>query len=173
MSARLVALLGAECTGKSTLAQMLARHFKAGLVAEYLREWCATHGRTPQKHEQAHIAQVQAARIEEAARQHDLVICDTTPLVTALFSEHYFGDDSLTAQALRFQRGCALNLVCAPDQAWQADGFLRDGPQARADVDARLRAVLGDAALPYRDIQGDWPLRHDLARRTVQGFLQA
>jgi len=172
MTGRLVALLGAECTGKSTLAHALAAHFKAGLVAEYLREWCATHGRTPQRHEQAHIAQVQATRIAAAAREHELVICDTTPLITALFSEHYFGDASLTAQALDFQRRCALNLVCDPDLPWQADGFLRDGPQARTDVDTRLRAVLGDAGLPYADIDGDWPQRQELARRAVQDLLQ-
>ncbi|MFZ8480597.1 AAA family ATPase, partial [Staphylococcus aureus] len=82
--------LGAECTGKSTLAAALARHCNAGLVSEYLREWCDAHGRTPLRHEQAHIAAEQAARIDAAARQHALVFCDTTPLITALCSEHYF-----------------------------------------------------------------------------------
>ena len=66
---RIVALLGAECTGKSTLAEALARRFSAGLVTEYLREWCDTHGRTPHQHEQAHIAAEQARRIDTAARR--------------------------------------------------------------------------------------------------------
>ena len=70
----IVSLLGAECTGKSTLAEALAKHFSAGLVTEYLREWCDAHGRTPQQPEQAHIAAEQAARIETAWRQHTLVI---------------------------------------------------------------------------------------------------
>jgi NadR type nicotinamide-nucleotide adenylyltransferase len=152
---RLVALLGAECTGKSTLAQALAHELGAGLVGEYLREWCKTHGRTPQQHEQAHIAAEQAARIAEAARTHELVICDTTPLLTALFSQHYFGDDSLLADALDFQRRCDLTLVCAPDLPWQADGFLRDGPEVRAALDERLCRALRDADLPWVDVVGD------------------
>lgn len=152
---RLVALLGAECTGKSTLAPALARQLGAGLVTEYLREWCTSHGRTPQQHEQAHIAAEQAARIEAAAREHELVICDTTPLITALCSQHYFNDDSLLADALAFQRRCDLTLLCAPDLPWQADGFLRDGPEVRARFDARLRAALVADSLPWIDIHGE------------------
>lgn len=152
---RVIALLGAECTGKSTLAEALAAHFNAGLVTEYLREWCDTHGRTPQRHEQAHIATEQAARIEAMAREHDLVFCDTTPLITALCSEHYFNDASLTADALAFQRRCTLTLVCAPDLPWQADGILRDGPEVRADFDSRLCRILRNAGLPWVDVVGD------------------
>ena len=155
MTARLIALLGAECTGKSTLGDALAAHLNAGLVPEYLREWCDIHGRTPQRHEQAPIAAEQAARIDAALRQHELVICDTTPLVTAVCSQHYFGDDSLLAAAIAFQRRCDLTLLCAPDLPWQADGFMRDGPAVRALIDQRLRHALSTHGLPWVDIQGD------------------
>ena len=154
MTARLVALLGAECTGKSTLAEALARHFDAGLVTEYLREWCDAHGRTPRQHEQAHIAAEQAARIEAAALKNSLVICDTTPLITALCSQHYFDDDALLAEAAAFQHRCDLTLLCAPDLPWQADGFLRDGPGVRTAFDARLRAALQASGIPWVDISG-------------------
>ena len=164
----IVALLGAECTGKSTLAEALARHFNAGLVTEYLREWCDTHDRTPQQHEQAHIAAEQAARIEAAAREHELVICDTTPLITALCSEHYFGDASLTAQALAFQRRCDLTLLCAPDLPWQADGFLRDGPAVRERFDARIRAALAAGGIAWVDIGGTDAERTDAAIAAIQ-----
>jgi len=170
MRARRVTLLGAECTGKSTLAEALAAHCNAGLVTEYLREWCATHGRTPQQHEQAHIAGEQAARIEAAARQHELVICDTTPLITALCSEHYFNDSSLTAEALAFQRRCDLTLLCAPDVPWQADGFLRDGPEVRARFDARVRAALAGAGLPWVDISGSDSERLDRAVQAIRAL---
>ncbi len=159
---RLVALLGAECTGKSTLAEILAKRFESGVVGEYLREWCDGHGRTPLQHEQAHIAGEQARRIQAAASRHDLVFCDTTPLITALCSQHYFHDDSLLSQALAFQRGCALTLLCAPDLPWQADGIQRDGPAVRAAFDARLRATLAGAGIAWVDICG-----HDAARQAA------
>lgn len=168
MSGRLVALLGAECTGKSTLAEALAAHFNAGLVTEYLREWCDTHGRTPQQHEQAHIAAQQAARIEAAAQQHALVICDTTPLITALCSQHYFNDDSLLASGLAFQRRCDLTLLCAPDLPWQPDGIQRDGPEVRARFDTRLRDALASTGLRWVDIQGDAAPRLAQALQALQ-----
>lgn len=168
--ARVIALLGAECTGKSTLAPALARHFGAGLVTEYLREWCDSHGRTPLQHEQAHIAAEQAARIAAASREHELVICDTTPLITALCSQHYFNDDALLADALAFQRRCDLTLLCAPDLPWEADGFLRDGPEVRARFDARLRAALAGQGLPWIDIHGSTQAeRLALAVHAVKG----
>lgn len=166
--ARLVALLGAECTGKSTLAEALAAHFNAGLVSEYLREWCDAHGRTPQRHEQAAIAAEQAARIEAAAQRHPLVICDTTPLITALCSQHYFADDSLLAGALDLQRRCDLTLLCAPDLPWEADGIQRDGPAVRAAFDGRLRATLSAHAIAWIDIAGPAAERRATAIAAVQ-----
>lgn len=171
MSARIIALLGAECTGKSTLAEALAREFGAALVSEYLREWCDREGRTPQRHEQAAIAAEQSARIRAAAGTSCLVICDTTPLITALCSEHYFDDRTLTAQALGFQRGCDLTLLCAPDLPWEADGFLRDGPGVREQFDARLRATLARAGLDSIDVRGAWPERLGRARDAVASLL--
>jgi nicotinamide riboside kinase len=164
----IVALLGAECTGKSTLAEALAVELDAGLVTEYLREWCDTHGRTPQRHEQAHVAAEQAARIEAAARGHELVICDTTPLITALCSQHYFDDDTLLADALAFQRRCELTLLCAPDLPWEADGFLRDGPGVRAAFDARLRAALSAGGIAWVDIAGSDAKRRAAALAALQ-----
>jgi nicotinamide riboside kinase len=166
--ARRVALLGAECTGKSTLAEALATRFNAGLVTEYLREWCDTHGRTPQRHEQAHIAAEQAARIEAAGGTHELVICDTTPLITALCSQYYFDDDSLLPAAIAFQRRCELTLLCAPDLPWEADGFLRDGPGVRAAFDARLRAALSAGGIAWVDIAGSDAERRAAAAAALQ-----
>ena len=165
---KLVALLGAECTGKSTLAEALATEFNAGLVSEYLREWCDTHGRTPLQHEQAHIAGEQAARIEAAARKHALVICDTTPLITALCSQHYFNDDSLLASGLAFQRRCDVTLLCAPDLPWQADGIQRDGPAVRQAFDARLRAALSAGGIAWVDIAGAEAEREAAALQAIQ-----
>ncbi|MFG6466723.1 AAA family ATPase [Roseateles sp. BYS87W] len=169
----IVALLGAECTGKSTLAAQLAASLEAALVPEYLRTWCLQHQRTPAQHEQAAIAAAQAAQIAEAARTHPHVICDTTPLMTAVFSQHYFADDSLLAPALAKHRQCALTLLCAPDLPWQADGFLRDGPAVREAIDQRLRHVLRAAQLPWVDIAGTPTERLATALTAIQAVQSA
>lgn len=171
-----VALLGAESTGKSTLAHALAAQLRAGgrdvgVVDEVLREFCDAAGRTPRAEEQAAIAAEQTWRIQEAAARHALVLADTTALMTAIYSELLFGDDSLTAPALQAHAGCALTLLTGLDLPWQADGLQRDGPHVRAPVDARIRALLLQARLPFSVVYGRGEARVQHAGRALQGLL--
>jgi len=175
---RVIALLGAESTGKTTLARELADTLRAegrdvGLVAEYLREFCERNGRTPQVHEQAGIAAEQTRRIAEAAQAHDIVIADTTALMIAVYSEHVFGDRSLYAQAEETQRGYALTLLTALDLAWLPDGLQRDGPQVREPVTAQVRASLSRAGVVYSVVSGLGPARLASALAAVRHALHS
>ena len=100
-------------------------------MGEWLRQWCDQAGRTPRPDEQAAIAHHQQHLIDQAAALHDLVVCDTTPLMTAVYSGLLFDDRSLDRYALEQQRRCHLTLLTALDIAWVAAGLQRDGPQVR------------------------------------------
>lgn len=157
-SAIRIALLGAESTGKTRLAAELAAHLRAqgqtvAAVPEVLREWCEREGRTPRPNEQMAIALEQARRVDQAAAA-DIVIADTTPLMTAVYSELLFGDCSLYDFALAHQRRYDLTLLTGLDLPWVADGLQRDGAQVREPVDALLRAALARAGLAYQVIYG-------------------
>ena len=99
-------------------------------MGEWLRHWCEREGRTPRPDEQAGIAEHQHRLIDAAAAAHDLVVCDTTALMTAVYSGLLFNDHSLEAYAITQQRRCALTLLTALDIAWVADGLQRDGPRS-------------------------------------------
>ncbi len=154
-----VALLGGESTGKTTLAHALGQALvtqgaEVRVVPEYLREFCDRHQRTPSIGEQRAIASEQSLRIAAAATGPVVVIADTTALMTAVYSDHLFNDASLFADALQAHRHYALNLLLAPDLPWRADGYQRDGPQARDQVDQRLRAALRKSGTPFSVICG-------------------
>ena len=173
-----VALLGAESTGKTTLARELTQALADGnrsvaCVAEYLREFCDGHGRTPREDEQAGIAAEQTRRITEAAATHDVVVADTTALMIAVYSEHVFGDSRLYAQAERAQRDIDLTLVTALDLPWQADGLQRDGPQVRVPVDERVRASLQRAGVAYSVVSGTGSSRLAAALSAARHAMQA
>ena len=143
MEPRLIALLGAECTGKTTLAQALAQRLGVAWVPEYLRGFCDTHGRTPRHEEQAHIVQEQTRgelnALEQARQQGQAwVICDTTPLMTAIYSDFVFGDTALYPFARASQQRYALTVLLTPAIPWVADGIQRDSESARAKVHATL-----------------------------------
>ena len=128
-------------------------------VGEVLREFCDARGRTPHQHEQAGIAAEQTRRIDDAARDHDIVVADTTALMIAVYSEHVFGDDSLYDLALAAHARCGLTLLTALDLPWQADGLQRDGPQVRAPVDALVRNALGRGGLACSVVFGQGVVR--------------
>ncbi len=153
-----IALLGAESTGKSQLALALcARLQQSGIavhrVDEYLREWCDTHQRTPRQDEQLHIVETQMARVL-AAPADAVVMADTTPLVTAVYSQLLFNDHSLDALAVAHQSVYDVTLLTGLDLPWVSDGLQRDGPHVREPVDQRVRHMLAQAGLPYQVVYG-------------------
>jgi nicotinamide riboside kinase len=173
-----IAIVGAECTGKSTLALQLSQRLRAdtslrvACVPEVLRGWCDRVGRTPMVHEQAAIARAQQASIDEAAATHDVVVCDTTALMTAVYSQFIFNDNTLQTRALALQQRMTLTLLLANDLPWVADGLQRDGPQVRDPVYTLLHQLLRGHSLTFHIISGAGQLRLQNALRVVAPLLQ-
>lgn len=172
MSARRIALLGAESTGKTQLSTELAAHLgrrglRAVAVAEVLREWCTREGRTPRPEEQLAIAQEQERRTDAAAAQADIVIADTTALMVAVHAGMLYPDSELLRFALERQRCCDATLLTGLDLHWVADGLQRDAAQPREKVDALLRSLLQGEQLPFQVIYGQGPQRLDSALQAL------
>lgn len=172
-----IALLGGESSGKSTLSLELTQALRphgltVALVPEHLRAWCMAAGRAPQAHEQAAIAAEQDRQIAAALDTGvDVVVADTTGLVVAAYSAHYFADEALWPSALAFQRTADLNLLMGLDLPWQPDGLFRDSPSVREAIDRRLRQALQGGGLPFTTVYGRGPRRLAQALRTVQNLL--
>ena len=173
-----IAIVGAESTGKTALAQALCGRI-AGLtglrcawVGEWLRTWCDEAGRTPRPDEQLAIAQHQHALIDAAAIGHQVVVCDTTALMTAVYSDYLFNDRSLTPYAIEQQRRCDITLLTALDIAWVPDGLQRDGPQVREPVDNRVRSLLIAHRLPWALVAGQGAARVEAAVDAVAPLLR-
>lgn len=154
---RRIAILGAESTGKTWLAQALSnvirmRGHAVYTAVEVLREWCEREGRTPHAHEQMGIAIAQARAVEQAPAEW--VIADTTPLMTAVYSHMLFGDDNLYPMALAHQALYDTTLITGIDLPWMADGLQRDGPHVRGPVDTLVRQALERAGIAYRVVYG-------------------
>jgi nicotinamide riboside kinase len=146
-----IALLGGECTGKSTLAAALAHswapsHRVIG-VDEELRTFIGLTGRTPRADEQESIQRAQQDREDAAvaaAGPTGIVIVDPAPLMTAVYSIQYFNDPSLLPDALERAASYDLIVWCAPDLPWQEEAGVRDG----ADYRDRSDQLLSDEVVP-------------------------
>jgi nicotinamide riboside kinase len=155
-----IAVIGAECTGKTTLCRDLAQQQGGLWVPEALREFVDSAGRAPLAHEQATLMSEQIARESAAliaARQgrHPLVAFDSVPLATALYSQLYFADATLLGRASAHHQRYDVTLVTDIDLPWEADGLQRDGPDMRAR---------------FHDLLLDWLARERLAFTLVRGL---
>jgi len=151
-----IAILGAESSGKSSLAEQLAAHYHTEWVPEYLREFVETHNRVPVESDQFHIASTQVAREEDALPQaRNFLFCDTTPLMTAIYSRFYFVQADAPLKELTQKRRYDFTIVTAPDLPWTPDGLQRESEAMRQLVHEELLRELHARATPYLLVSGD------------------
>lgn len=167
-----VVVVGAESTGKTSLVQALAEQTDAVVVLEQLRVFVTEHGRVPSREEQrsvmlAQIAAEQAAERQALAQGSGWVLCDCSAIMTAVYSEFYYDDDSLYAQALDHHQQVAMTLFCQPDLPWMSDPGQRDGTTAREAVHALLSQRLASIDSPMVPIVGAGDSRVRLALRAL------
>jgi NadR type nicotinamide-nucleotide adenylyltransferase len=162
MTLRRIAILGAESTGKSTLAPALAARYGTLWVPEYLREFVETQRRVPFEHDQPVIARTQRAREEAMAASpgaRRFLFCDTTPLMTAVYSRIYWGRVPAELLEMEAAHDYAATLVAGLDLPWVPDGLQRESEEVRRQVHACLLAVLRERGIPFTLLEGDLPQR--------------
>jgi NadR type nicotinamide-nucleotide adenylyltransferase len=157
-----IAILGAESTGKSTLAPRLAARYGTLWVPEYLREFVATQERVPHEDDQPGIARTQRAREDAMAALPEarrFLFCDTTPLMTAVYSRIYWGRVPPALLEMEAAHDYAFTLVAGLDLPWVPDGLQRESEEVRQRVHDCLLAVLRERGIPFTLLEGDLPQR--------------
>ncbi|MBQ5949495.1 AAA family ATPase [Massilia sp. ST3] len=155
-----IAILGAESSGKSTLSEALAAHYGTVWVPEYLREFVDVQGRVPYEHDQFGIARTQREREQAVlARAKRFLFCDTTPLMTALYSRVYWGRVDAQLARLEAVHDYDRTFVTAPDSPWEPDGLQRESEEVRQMVHRMLLETLDARGIPYVLLEGSLPQR--------------
>jgi NadR type nicotinamide-nucleotide adenylyltransferase len=183
-----IAVFGTESTGKTTLAERLARHFGAAWVAEYAREFWERNGGVIGLEDMAPIAREQWRREDEAVRSaaekcHLLddtglgrvVICDTEALTTVLWSDLLYGTcpEEVRRGAEKRCRNYALYLLCEADVPFAPDPQrCFPDPEDRAKAARVWRGALERRGLPFVEIRGDWAERERAAITAVDALLR-
>jgi NadR type nicotinamide-nucleotide adenylyltransferase len=163
-----IAILGAESSGKSTLAAALAEQFGTVWVPEYLREFVEQRERVPEESDQYPIARTQMEREDIAATQATrFLFCDTTPLMTALYSRWYWGRVDAQLALLERRHDYAFTLVTAPDSPWEADGLQRESEEVRQTIHEQVIQMLQEREIPYLLLGGDLQQRVLQAARLI------
>jgi NadR type nicotinamide-nucleotide adenylyltransferase len=168
---RTICLHGAESTGKTTLAALLAGETGAITVGEYGRSHCETHREPLSIDDLLLIGRAQTAMIAAAAEwAGPLLIADTDALMTAAWCEMLLGE---RPEELMTAPKADLYLLLEPDLPWVDDGtrFFAD-PGDRHRFAAIVEQVLIDSAVPFVRISGHGDERLAAARAAI-GALNA
>lgn len=149
-----IVVTGSESTGKTTLAEQLARHYGAELVPEFVREYAAARHGVIEFADHGPIARGQIA-LEDAAiaRGNPIVVQDTDLLSTVVYCEHYFGKCPAWIAETARDRAPDLYLLCEIDVPWVADG-VRDRGHMRETMQRLFRAAVQESGVPVAVIVG-------------------
>lgn len=170
---RRVAIVGAESTGKTTLAQRLAAHFQTVWVPEYGRAYCLDRDAlTLGLHDFEAIVWGQATWEDEAAAHaNKVLICDTELLTTCTWSDIVVGARPPWITTVARARRYDLVILLDDDVPWVDDGT-RVLATRRAEHTARLRDELDAADQGYTLIGGSFDDRFASARDAVAALIR-
>jgi NadR type nicotinamide-nucleotide adenylyltransferase len=157
-----IAIVGPESTGKSTITQQLARHYKTLWVAEYARYYCEA--LTNMYHGQVALEESILAMAEK-----DFVFCDTTFVTVKIWSDEMLGETPQIVLDNLPKRTYDLYLLMDIDLPWQEDP-LRDFPHMREHFMQIWHRELKNLNANYVVVSG-LEDRFENAVKVVDGFL--
>jgi NadR type nicotinamide-nucleotide adenylyltransferase len=187
-----IVILGPESTGKSTLCEQLATHYKTAWVPEYARTYLLDHGmdysyddlltiaRGQLALEDKYLADFQkmlqsgysALPIPESGVNTIPVFIDTNMYVMKVWCEFVFGKchDWILHQIVL--REYDLNLLCDIDLPWIKDE-LREYPdfESRQKLFWIYKDIMVNQAVPWVQISGDYQQRFIKAVKAVDELL--
>ncbi|PST85279.1 NadR [Pedobacter yulinensis] len=131
-SIKKIAVVGPESTGKSTITQQLARHYKTHWVPEYARYYCAALTGPCTMQDEINMFHGQVALEDSilALTEHEILFCDTTFLTVKIWSDEILGESPDVVLEALPQRQYDFYVLLDIDLPW-ADDPLRDFPHLR------------------------------------------
>lgn len=153
---RMIALVGAESTGKTSLAIDLSKKYKAFLVEEQARYYLQDIGLKYTTQDIYNIAKLQIDAEKRAiASDHSLLILDTELITIEIWLEFYGFD--IPSWISEYIQHCHYEYVLLDTNVpWVADD-LRNNPQDRSKITEMFRSKLDHYKKRYKtltDIEG-------------------
>ncbi len=166
-----IAITGPESTGKTTLAQQLAKDFNEPYVPEYAREYLSFINRDYTYSDVLKIAEEQYKKEQQkGAKAKQVIFCDTGLLVLRIWLADKFDEVPTWIDDTLANGNYDYFLLMEPDLPWEADRF-REDPERVEELFKTYKDNLNNFQLTYQSINGQGIKRFNRALASVQRWL--
>jgi NadR type nicotinamide-nucleotide adenylyltransferase len=167
-----VCIIGPECTGKTDLAQFLAKHFNTAWVPEYARGYL---NKLNHPYEQADLIKIAhgQTRMEDEwlYESNKVLICDTNLITIKIWSEHKYGNCPEEILERHATRQYDLYLLCNIDVPWETDPQ-REHPDKREHFWFIYKNEVEKTGIPTVEIGGTHDERRKKAIAVIENLLK-
>ena len=145
-------ITGAESTGKSTLAKLLAEHFNAPFVEEFARVYISGLNRNYDINDLEVIGRKQIEQIS-SHKADELVFYDTGLIITYIWYQDKYGivPDLLKQAIPVFGKG--KYLLCDTDIKWENDS-VRENPHRRHELNQIYESTIREYGFELKLVGG-------------------
>ena len=165
-----IVLTGAESTGKSTLSEQLAAHYKTIWVPEYSREYIG-HLRRKYSYEDIETIARQQIKAEQTASKSGLIFFDTGLIITKVWFDFVYGKHPDWLHKAISNSTVDLFLVCDIDMPWVADPLRENGGENREKLHRMYLNELKQYNFNFEIINGTGDLRLKNAIKSIDKYL--
>ena len=152
---KIIAITGAESTGKSNLARELSEHYGAPFIPEYARDYIQNLDRKYTFEDVEYIAQKQVEQYNDLIKSDfQVIFLDTWLLITKVWFEVVFGRVPHWIENELKNTKIDLFLVCDTDLPWISDPVRENGGENRERLQEKYISEIGKYGFPYEIIQG-------------------
>jgi len=166
-----VAIIGPECTGKTTISEQLANYFKTIWIPEFAREYIQNLNRAYNYEDVEFIGRKQ---IEQLNATYDLtnkfIFFDTDLIITKVWFQVVYNkipnwiDDAIMASNID------LYLLCNIDLPWITDKVRENGGEMREKLFLMYKNEIEAFKIPYFIVKGEEKLRTENAINFIENY---
>jgi len=171
-----VVLFGPESTGKTVLAEMLAKHFNTVWTPEFSRLYAEAKIANNEMLSYDDVLPIAIGQMtlenEMILKANKLLICDTNLLETKVYSEFYYdGKCPEIVKKFALEHTYDLHFLTYIDLPWEADN-IRDKPLERKEMFDAFEQALITNKKPYVLLKGTMKERFDDAVKHINQLIE-